>query len=96
MERVLVMAGVFVAMLAPAAALVSMPAPDRGPFLVTLPPWADAEAIVTAAGGRIIGPLEAPFAVLATADADGFARLARARGAWFVTDGAALARLCGV
>lgn len=90
MVRISVMAVVLVL----AAPFAALPAAGRGPVLVILPPWQDAEALVAAAGGRLIGPLRAPFAVLADG-ADGFAERLRQGGAWAVTDGAGVARICG-
>ena len=51
-------------------------------MLVVIPPWRDVEVIVQAAGGRIIAPRAAPFAVLAAGDGDDFAGSLRAGGAW--------------
>ena len=65
------------------------------PMLVVIPPWRDAGAIVQAAGGWIIAPRAAPFAVLAAADGTDFPDSLRAGGAWWVMSGDALASICG-
>ncbi len=65
------------------------------PVLVVAPPWGaagDAAQIVQTERGRLIGPVQASFAVLALVDDP--ARLSRA-GAWAVLDGRRIARLCG-
>ena len=74
------------------------PAPDRDvPVLVIAPPWgAGAASIVAAAGGRPIGPVSAPFAVLAAFDETLPRARLRASGAWALRDGRGLALLCGV
>ena len=80
----------------PAAALLAAPPRAGQPVLVILPPHGDADRVLARAGARPIGPVTAPFAVLATGEGDDLAdRLVRA-GAWAVRDGAAIARLCGV
>lgn len=64
-------------------------------MLVVIPPWRDVEVIVQAAGGRIIAPRAAPFAVLAAGDGDDLAGSLRAGGAWWVMNGDALSSICG-
>jgi hypothetical protein len=76
------------------APFAALPAAGGGPVLVLLPPWTDADAIVTSAGGRLIGPVRAPFAVLAEGGAS-FPEQVRQGGAWAVADGAVVARICG-
>ncbi|SDY26771.1 hypothetical protein [Citreimonas salinaria] len=67
------------------------------PVLVIAPPWgAGAAAIVAAAGGTALGPIEAPFATLARFEETVPVERMRALGAWSVRDGAALANICGV
>lgn len=82
-------------MLVLAAPLAALPPAGRGPVLVLLPPWADAVALVGAAGGRLVGPERAAFAVLAQGEAADFPERLRAGGAWAVADGTGLARMCG-
>ena len=84
----------FAAVLVLVAPFAAFPAARQGPVLVLVPPWTDADALVAAAGGRVIGPARAPFAVLADGGA-GFAERLRLNGAWAVADGAGIARLCG-
>ena len=72
--------------------------PDQGSDLrlVIIAPWADGDALVQAAGGARVGPEQAPLAMFArTDDVQVFDSAARAAGAWWVGDGAALAALCG-
>ena len=65
--------------------------------LVVVPPWKDAQAIVAAAGGHVIGPERALFAVLVRAATPSeFDAAARAAGALAVTNGATVAAICGV
>ncbi|MDJ0820979.1 MAG: hypothetical protein QNJ09_04095 [Paracoccaceae bacterium] len=72
------------------------PMPGR-PVLVIAPPWGgDASAIVTAAGGQLIGPVQAPLAALALFDGAVPVEDMRLGGAWGVRDGAVIARICGV
>ncbi|WP_299048486.1 hypothetical protein [uncultured Tateyamaria sp.] len=72
--------------------------PDTGsPLrLVILPPWSDGPALVTAAGGAVVGPETAPIAVLAQVDdLQAFDTAIRALGALWVMDGASIAAFCG-
>lgn len=64
----------------------------EGLTLVIAPPWrGGAEAVVLAAGGRLIGPTQAPLSALA----DGATRQAlKEAGAWAVFDPAALPIFC--
>ncbi|MCU0901428.1 MAG: hypothetical protein MUC82_13170 [Cypionkella sp.] len=77
---------------------VALSQPPRGdaPVLVVLPPWADAGAIITQAGGRVIGPEIAPFAALASSDDAQFVPRLNNLGAWAVRDGRTVSQLCGV
>lgn len=88
--------GAIAVMLVLAAPLAALPVAGRGPVLVLLPPWTDAGAVVGSAGGRLIGPERAAFAVLAQGERADFAERLRAGGAWAVADGTGLARICGV
>ncbi len=75
----------------PVAALALLPPARTGAPVIVIAP--DAPGIVQQAEGQIIGPLEAPFAVLATFDDPS----AAARGgalAWFFRDGTAIAAAC--
>jgi len=84
-----------VTVLAPGLMILSVPPLAGAPVLVVLPPWADADHILRAAGGQAIGPVAAPFALLAQSEAANFVQSLHAQGAWAVRDGASLARLCG-
>jgi hypothetical protein len=82
--------------LGPAAlALGATPAQPGRPALVIAAPWTDVEAALAAAGGRAIGPVRPRIAALGVVDDP--AALKRLAGeVWWIVDGAALARLCGV
>lgn len=59
----------------------------------------DPASVARQAGGRPIGPWQAPIGALVAAgseDAAGFAARLSAAGAWIVLDGAAVAAICGV
>lgn len=84
---------VLIGLAGPLMILLNAPAPPGDyPFLVIGP---SATEVVEASGGRLIGPTIAPLAVLATGD-PGFADRLSAMGAWVVTDGRWVARICGV
>ncbi|WP_116087551.1 hypothetical protein [Tropicimonas sp. IMCC34011] len=53
--------------------------------------------ILRRAGGRPIGPTQAPMALLAVAEThpETFAERLKTEGAWLVVDGAIAARICG-
>lgn len=72
--------------------------PGSVPVLVIAPPWSGgAPELVRAAGGRGVGPLDAPFGILAVFPQGAVtAQDLKNRGAWAVRDAAALASLCGV
>ncbi|KUF11624.1 hypothetical protein [Pseudoponticoccus marisrubri] len=78
--------------------LAAAPVPGPGaPVLVIAPPWSiGAAQIARSAGGRPIGPTWAPMGALAVFDGPVPTRRIRDLGGWGVTDGARLARLCGV
>lgn len=82
-------------MTTPLALALSAP-PGDGPVLVILSPWAEADRLLAASGGRPLGPRRAPFAILASFPTPAAAAAARDHGAWAVFGGAALATLCGV
>ncbi|MBY4892240.1 hypothetical protein KUL25_05620 [Rhodobacteraceae bacterium N5(2021)] len=77
---------------APVALLVSGPA-EPGQVALVIAPSAGAAAIVATLGGQEVGPMRAPFGVLAVLSAP---EAARDLGAWAVLDGSVLARLCGI
>ena len=80
----------------PVLALATAKPGASGPHLVIAWPWLDPAERVVAAGGSLVGPVSAPFAVLATSDDPGFANaLSRAPGVT-VRNGRQLAALCGV
>jgi hypothetical protein len=75
---------------------VAAPARIGEPVLVLAPPWnGGASAIVADAGGRVIGPTQAPFAVLAVFDAVKSMDTLRLDGSWGVFDGRRIALACG-
>ncbi|WP_417719218.1 hypothetical protein [Salipiger sp.] len=74
------------------------PEPDAAgqPVLVLAPPWGQgAAAIVAATGGRVVGPVTAPFGALAVFAVPRPGPGLRARGAWSVHDAGVLASFCG-
>lgn len=79
----------------PLAAVSRPPAEDAATVIFVLPPWIERDAFLSATGARDIGPLQAPFSVLAALGPDTTAADARAAGAWAVLDGTLIARLCG-
>jgi hypothetical protein len=94
MGRLLIFAGLGLGFLAPFGAALARP--PNGPIaLVIAPPWMDTAGIVAASGGRLIGPVQSPFAVLAESGDPGFSENLLARGIWAVRDGSVVAQLCG-
>ena len=81
---------------APILALASLPGPEADSLVLVLhAPWVLGEDLVAQAGGRVVGPSNAPLGVFAMSHEPSFvARLFEA-GAWPVS-GKALAALCGV
>ncbi|CUH77465.1 hypothetical protein [Tropicibacter naphthalenivorans] len=74
-------------------------APARADALVLVvgPPWSGgAAALVERTGGRLVGPVQAPFAALAQFDGVLPDAQLRAMGAWAVTDGQRIALICGI
>ncbi len=67
----------------------------EGPYLVVVPPWADAEALVAKAGGRLSGPRQPLFGHLANGPDGAFAGRLRAAGAWLVVGDSRLLAICG-
>lgn len=80
--------------LGPAMRLTA-PAPARGPWLVVVPPWEDAPALLASAGARPVGATVAPFALMVDGPKGTLSAL-RASGAWAVLDARRLAALCGL
>ncbi|MFL4469787.1 hypothetical protein ACERZ8_07875 [Tateyamaria armeniaca] len=64
--------------------------------LIVLPPWTDRAQLLDAIQGFEIGPQSAPFGFLVQSTHGDLASVAYAAGAWWVTDGAGLASICGV
>ena len=83
----------FVALAGPLLAITKGPTPQAGDLMLVIAP--DAPDVVLRAGGRLIGPTQAPMAVLAIGDVGLAARL-YGSGAWVVADGQWVAELCGV
>ncbi len=88
---------VAIAVLAMPLSIVMGKRPEPGEVaLVIAPPWTSvggAAGVVRAAGGQEIGPMRAPFAVLAILEAP---EAALRHGAWLILDGRVLAMICGV
>lgn len=84
----------FTIALAPLSLLLQ-PGDGDGPVVVVIAPWQDADAIVSAAHGRIVAPQKAPFAVLAYSEDPAFSSQVVSAGAWTVLNSAALAQICG-
>ena len=83
-------------LMAPVGALVAAPPKAGTPVIVIVPPWLDADKMVSLAGGQIVGPTSAPLAVLAVSDDPSFVRNLLISGALGVRDGSLMANLCGV
>jgi hypothetical protein len=64
-----------------------------GLHLVVAPPWRYAEALIALAGGRIVGPEQAPLGRFAISEAPDFASRARTLGL-LVLDARRVAFLC--
>lgn len=75
-----------------ASFMAALPPPAGDILLVVVPPWRDAVAVVTAAGGQIATVERAPLSVLATGTS---AERLRSAGAMWVADGKWVASLCG-
>ncbi|OWU84835.1 hypothetical protein ATO6_11010 [Oceanicola sp. 22II-s10i] len=93
MTHALITAATMIALAIGPLTLLSGPAPDDGVVLVVVPPWRDSAAILAAAGMRPVGPVQAPFAVLA-AGAPGSAKALT--GVWAVIGAGRIAAICGV
>ena len=80
----------------PVMALATAPRADGDVMLVIVPPWQDSGALLSALGGRPIGPERALFGILVQSDQPDLAHTAQAAGAWWVVPANALAAICGV
>ena len=88
---------IFLTLAGPLLALAAARDDESDLRLVVIPPWRNAETIVTQAGGHIVGPARARFAVFARPQrAFGFSDAARDAGAILVLNGAAIASICGM
>lgn len=76
--------------------VIAAPAPTSDLALVIVPPWVDAGRMTERAGGRAVGPVQAPFAVLSRFEGVVPVDDLKRAGAWSVVDGTRLALLCGV
>lgn len=76
--------------------VLSMEPPNDGLVLVIVPPWRGGEDIVRGAGGYLVGPVQAPMAVLARFNIPVPIQSMRNDGAWAVLDGTQIAFICGV
>lgn len=83
----------FFALTGPILAIAKTPVPQAGDVMLVIAQ--DATNVVRQAGGRLVGPTQAPLAVLAIGDHE-FAAQLYASGAWVVTDGDWIAQICGV
>ncbi len=95
MNRLLILATLSVTLFVPFGSLLASAPKAGAPVLVLLPPWVDGPSVVEAAGGRVIGPMSAPFALLAYGDDPGFADRLQIAGALNVSDASILSELCG-
>lgn len=95
MNPLLINATLALTLAAPLGGLFASPPKPGSPMLVLLPPWADGDAVVAAAGGQVIGPISAPFAVIAYGRASDFVDKLHRGGALIVSDATLLANLCG-
>lgn len=80
----------------PAAALLSSEAVVGQPVLVVHVLGAEAEALVSAHNGRTLGPLVAPFGLLAISEDPAFFDKLRDVPGLMLADGRLIAQLCGV
>lgn len=67
-----------------------------GPVFVIASPFRDAGALVAAAGGRLVGPVQPRLGRLAASPDPRFPETLRAEGAWFVVSDPRLLAFCGV
>lgn len=85
----------FAALVGPLSGIAGAQRSALGPWVVVLPPWRTASSLVEAAGGRLIGPVEAPMSVFVSATEPGVAERLEAAGAWAVLDPSSLELICG-
>ena len=93
--RVLVMMAVL-ALSGPLMAMAVQPPDDRDILLVVLPPWQDGDAVLDAVDGVVIGPVQAPFAMLVQSAHPRVEVAAYDAGAWWGGSAGVLAAICGV
>ena len=78
-------------------AFAALPDPAPGSaVLVVAGPLGDAETLVAAAGGRLIGPVQPRIGRLAASPDPLFAASLRAAGAWIIVSDPRILALCGV
>lgn len=82
--------------MAPVLALATAKVDETEPVIVVAGPGGEPARIIHAAGGWVVGPVNAPFGALGFSDLSGFAEKLKANGAWAVLDGRVFADLCGV
>jgi hypothetical protein len=82
------------ALVGPLLAIAHAVPSEGAPLLVLSAPWADVHPLVSASGGRSIGPTSAVFGTLAISDEASFAADLKSAGAWTVLDGRRMAVLC--
>ncbi len=80
------------ALAGPVAVVASAAAPQVGEAVLVVARHPD--RLVARADGRLIAPVSAPFAALASFDAGGLERLARLKP-WLVIDGRLMLAACG-
>lgn len=80
----------------PVAALLSSEAEVGEPVLVVHVLGAEAEAVVAEHNGRTLGPVSAPFGLLAISDDPVFLEQLRGVPGLMLADGRFIAQLCGV
>jgi hypothetical protein len=86
-----------VALSGPALALAGAGPPRGGLVLVVSIPGAAArDGLIRAAGGVPAGPVQTALAGFAAGPGPDFPGRLREAGAWFVLDGARIARICGL
>ncbi len=91
-----IMAFALVAFSGPLLALAAAD-PVPGEIMLVIGPSASVQpAVITAAGGHLIGPELARFGALAQSDLAEFSHVLVEQGAWFVVDGRRIAAFCGV
>lgn len=64
--------------------------------VVVAPPWQDSEQVIASAGGRLIGPIQAPLASMSVLVSEQYLQELYQDGAWFVFNGKTIAAICGL